>query len=340
MNTNNKELLKVNKLKTYFYTHEGIVKAVDEVSFSINQGETLGIVGESGSGKSVTALTIMRLIPQPPGKIVDGEIIFKGKDLAKISETEMRKIRGRRISMIFQEPMTSLDPVFTIGHEIMETILLHQNVSKKVAAERAINMLEMVGIPDARKRMKNYPHELSGGMRQRIMIAMALSCNPALLIADEPTTALDVTIQAQILNLMNDLKKKFNTAVLMITHDLGVISEMCDYVAVMYAGHIVEYTDVFSIFEKPLHPYTQGLNKSIPRMDIEVETLETIKGSVPNLLHLDPGCPFASRCEYAFERCIREMPELLEIEPRHLVKCHLIEEQYKAKKQDEKKASL
>jgi oligopeptide/dipeptide ABC transporter ATP-binding protein len=324
-----KELLKVSNLKTYFFTHEGIVKAVDNVNFSVNQGETLGIVGESGSGKSVTALSIMRLIPQPPGKIVSGEIVFEGKNLCTLSEKEMRKIRGRKISMIFQEPMTSLDPVFTIGHEIVETILLHQNVAKKEATERAIQMLEVVGIPDAYRRMKNYPHELSGGMRQRIMIAMALSCNPALLIADEPTTALDVTIQAQILRLMNDLKKKFNTAVLMITHDLGVISEMCDYVAVMYAGHIVEYTDIYTIFEKPMHPYTKGLSKSIPRMDKETKNLETIKGIVPNLLHLPPGCPFAPRCEYAFDRCFKEMPELIEVEPNHLVNCHLMEEKFK-----------
>lgn len=322
-----KELLKVNNLKTYFFTHEGIVKAVDSVNFSVNQGETLGIVGESGSGKSVTALSIMRLIPQPPGKIVSGDIIFNGKNLCTLNEKEMRKIRGSKISMIFQEPMTSLDPVFTIGHEIVETIMLHQNVTKKEAGERAIQMLEVVGIPDAHKRIKNYPHELSGGMRQRIMIAMALSCNPVLLIADEPTTALDVTIQAQILRLINDLKKKFDTAVLMITHDLGVISEMCDYVAVMYAGHIVEYTDIYTIFEKPMHPYTQGLNKSIPRMDKETKNLETIRGIVPNLLCLPPGCPFNSRCEYAFERCFKEMPELIEVEPRHLVKCHLLEEQ-------------
>ncbi|MDD4363762.1 MAG: ABC transporter ATP-binding protein [Atribacterota bacterium] len=323
-----KELLKVNNLKTYFFTHEGTVKAVDAVSFSINQGETLGIVGESGSGKSVTALSIMRLIPKPPGEIVSGEVIFEGKNLCTLNEREMRRIRGSKISMIFQEPMTSLDPVFTIGHEIVETILLHQSLTKKEAYKKAVQMLEVVGIPDADKRMKNYPHELSGGMRQRVMIAMALSCNPALLIADEPTTALDVTIQAQILHLMNELKKEFNTSVLMITHDLGVISEMCDHVAVMYAGHIVEYTDIYTIFEKPLHPYTEGLNRSIPRMDKEKKILDTIKGVVPNLLHLPPGCPFAPRCEYAYEKCLKEMPELIEVEPNHLVKCHLIAEKY------------
>ena len=325
-----KELLKVNNLKTYFYTHEGVIKAVDAVSFSVKQGETLGIVGDSGSGKSVTALSIMRLIPNPPGRIVGGEIIFEGRNLCSLGEKEMQKIRGRKISMIFQEPMTSLDPVFTIGHEITETILLHQNLSKQEAREKAIQMLEVVGIPDAARRMNNYPHELSGGMRQRIMIAMALSCNPALLIADEPTTALDVTIQSQILWLINDLKRKFNTAVLIITHDLGVISEMCDYVAVMYAGHIVEYTDVYTIFENPLHPYTKGLNRSIPRMDEDREKLESIKGMVPNLLHLPPGCPFHPRCEHAFERCFHEIPEFIEVEPYHLVKCHMVEKKHKS----------
>jgi len=325
-----KELLKVNNLKTYFYTHEGVIKAVDAVSFSVKQGETLGIVGESGSGKSVTALSIMRLIPNPPGRIVGGEIIFEGRNLCSLGEKEMQKIRGRKISMIFQEPMTSLDPVFTIGHEITETILLHQNLSKQEAREKAIQMLEVVGIPDAARRMNNYPHELSGGMRQRIMIAMALSCNPALLIADEPTTALDVTIQSQILWLINDLKRKFNTAVLIITHDLGVISEMCDYVAVMYAGHVVEYTDVYTIFENPLHPYTKGLNRSIPRMDEDREKLESIKGMVPNLLHLPSGCPFHPRCEHAFERCFHEIPEFIEVEPYHLVKCHMVEKEHKS----------
>lgn len=323
-----KELLRVSNLKTYFFSHEGVVKAVDAVSFSVRQGETLGIVGESGSGKSVTALSIMRLIPQPPGKIISGEIIFNGENIISLTEKQMQKIRGEKISMIFQEPMTSLDPVFTIGHEIVETILLHEKISKQEAGKKAIQMLEVVGIPDPVRRMKNYPHELSGGMRQRIMIAIALSCNPELLIADEPTTALDVTIQAQILRLMNDLKTRFNTSVLMITHDLGIISEMCDYVAVMYAGHIVEYTDVYTIFDKPLHPYTIGLNRSIPRMDRETEKLETIRGIVPNLLSLPKGCPFNSRCDLAFDRCFQEMPELIEVEPEHFVKCFLIEKGY------------
>ncbi len=320
-----KELLVVKNLKTHFFTHEGIVKAVDGISFSLNKGETLGLVGESGCGKSVSSLSIMRLIPDPPGKIVDGEIWFEGKNLLKLNLKKMRDIRGKKISMIFQEPMTSLDPVFTIGSEIMETIQLHQGLKKEQARKRAINILKIVGFPDPEVRINNYPHQLSGGMRQRAMIAMALSCNPTLLIADEPTTALDVTIQAQILKLINDLKKEFGTSVLLITHDLGVIAEMCEYVAVMYAGHIVEYTDVNTLFSNPLHPYTLGLNKSIPRMDTEVERLDTIKGLVPNLLNLPPGCPFYPRCDYRLKKCLQEMPELVEVENRHLVKCHLVE---------------
>ena len=320
-----KELLVVKNLKTHFFTHEGIVKAVDGISFSLNEGETLGLVGESGCGKSVSSLSIMRLIPDPPGKIVDGEIWFEGKNLLKLDLKKMRDIRGKKISMIFQEPMTSLDPVFTIGSEIMETIQLHQGLKKEQARKRAINILKIVGFPDPEVRINNYPHQLSGGMRQRAMIAMALSCNPTLLIADEPTTALDVTIQAQILKLINDLKKEFGTSVLLITHDLGVIAEMCEYVAVMYAGHIVEYTDVNTLFSNPLHPYTLGLNKSIPRMDTEVERLDTIKGLVPNLLNLPPGCPFYPRCDYRLKKCLQEMPELVEVENRHLVKCHLVE---------------
>jgi peptide/nickel transport system ATP-binding protein/oligopeptide transport system ATP-binding protein len=319
-----KELLKVKNLKTYFFTHEGTVKAVDEVSFSVNQGKTLGLVGESGCGKSVTALSIMRLIPNPPGKIVSGEIWFEGKNLLKLDEKEIRKIRGKKISMIFQEPMTSLDPVFTIGHEIVEAIQLHQGLNKDEAKKKAIEALKIVGIPDVEKRINNYPHQLSGGMRQRVMIAMALSCNPTLLIADEPTTALDVTIQAQILRLINDLKDKFGASVMLITHNLGVIAEMCDYVAVMYAGHIVEYTNVDTLFHNPLHPYTRGLHKSIPRLDLEVERLDTIKGLVPNLLNLPSGCPFHPRCDFCFKRCVEEMPELIEIEDSHLVKCHLV----------------
>ena len=317
-------LIEVKNLKTYFFTHEGTVKAVDGVSFKIKQGETLGIVGESGSGKSVTALSVMKLIPHPPGKIIGGEIYFEGKDLLKLDNKEIRKIRGKKISMIFQEPMTSLDPVFTIGHEIGEAIQLHQGLNKKEARKKAIEILKIVGIPDVEKRIDNYPHELSGGMRQRVMIAMALSCNPTLLIADEPTTALDVTIQAQILRLINDLKDKFGASVMLITHDLGVIAEMCDNVAVMYAGHIVEYTDVYTLFSNPLHPYTKGLSKSIPRMNVETEHLDAIPGIVPNLLDLPSGCPFHTRCDFCFKKCMEEMPELIEIENSHLVKCHLV----------------
>jgi len=319
-----KTLLEVKNLKTHFFTHEGTVKAVDGISFRINQGETLGIVGESGSGKSVTALSVMRLIPHPPGKIVNGEICFEGKDLLKLDDKEIRKIRGKKISMIFQEPMTSLDPVFTIGHEIIEAIRLHQGLKKEKAQKKAIEILKIVGIPDVEKRINNYPHELSGGMRQRVMIAMALSCNPTLLIADEPTTALDVTIQAQILRLINDLKGKFGASVMLITHDLGVIAEMCDHVAVMYAGHIVEHTDIYTLFDNPLHPYTKGLSKSIPRLDLEVENLDAIPGIVPNLLDLPSGCPFHPRCDFCFKKCMEEMPELIEIENSHLVKCHLV----------------
>jgi len=318
-----KELLEIKNLKTHFFTHEGTIKAVDRVSLKVDQGKTLGIVGESGSGKSVTALSIMRLIPQPPGKIVSGEVYFEGQDLLKLSDKEIRKIRGRKISMIFQEPMTSLDPVFTIGHEMIETIQLHQGLNKREAKEKALEILKIVGIPDVEKRIDNYPHELSGGMRQRVMIAMALSCHPTLLIADEPTTALDVTIQAQILRLINDLKSRFSTSVILITHDLGVIAEMCDYVAVMYAGHIVEYAEVFTIFERSLHPYTQALSKSIPRLDREMGKLQVIPGMVPNLLDLPAGCPFHPRCTFSFEKCYTEIPELIEVENSHLVKCHL-----------------
>jgi len=316
-------LLSIKNLQTHFFTHEGTVAAVNGVDLSIAKGETLGVVGESGCGKSVTALSIMRLIPDPPGKIVGGEILFEGQNLFELSEREMRNIRGKKISMIFQEPMTSLDPVFTIGHEIGETLQLHQGLRREKARQGAIEALRTVGMPDAEKRTDNYPHELSGGMRQRAMIAMALACNPSLLIADEPTTALDVTIQAQILQLMNDLKEKFGTSVMIITHDLGVVAEMCDNVAVMYAGYVVEYTDVDTLFSNPLHPYTRGLKRSIPRLDVEVERLDTIDGMVPDLLHIPAGCPFNPRCSSCFDRCLREMPELLEVQQGHHVKCHL-----------------
>jgi len=316
------ELLKIQGLKTYFFTHEGTVKAVDNVNITIKKGETLGLVGESGCGKSVTALSIMRLIPSPPGKIVDGKIFFQGKNLLEIQEKEMRRIRGGKISMIFQEPMTSLDPMFTIGQEIIEIIKLHQGLKKEEAKKKAIESLKIVGMPDPEKRINEYPHELSGGMRQRAMIAMALSCNPSLLIADEPTTALDVTIQAQILRLIEELKEKFEASVLMITHDLGVIAKTCDNVAVMYAGHIVEQTDVKTLFRNPLHPYTKGLIKSIPRLDIDTKKLDIIKGSVPNLLDIPTGCPFHPRCEYCTEFCKIDNPELYEVEKNHLLRCH------------------
>ena len=316
------DILRIEDLKTYFFTHEGTVKAVDGVNLKIKKGETLGLVGESGCGKSVTALSIMRLIPSPPGKIVSGKIHFEGKNLLDLNEKEMRKIRGRKISMIFQEPMTSLDPMFTIGHEIIEVLKLHQGLKKDEARKKAIESLKLVGIPDPEKRINEYPHELSGGMKQRAMIAMALSCNPALLIADEPTTALDVTIQAQILRLIDSLKKKLGTSVLIITHDLGVIAETCENVAVMYAGHIVEQTDVKTLFRKPLHPYTKGLIKSIPRLDIDIKRLDIIKGMVPNLLDIPFGCPYHPRCDFCKDRCKKELPELYEAEKDHLIRCH------------------
>ncbi len=317
------ELLRVEDLKTYFFTHDGTVKAVDGVSFTINKGETLGLVGESGCGKSVTALSIMRLIQSPPGKIVGGKIFFEGKNLLDISEKEMRKIRGCKISMIFQEPMTSLDPMFTIGSEIMEVLKIHQGLKKDEAKKKAIESLCTVRFPDPEKRIDDYPHELSGGMRQRVMIAMALSCNPALLIADEPTTALDVTIQAQILKLIDELRKEFNTSVLLITHDLGVIAKTCDNVALMYAGYMVEYADVHTFFREPLHPYAQALLKSIPRLDVDTERLKIIQGLVPNLLDLPSGCPFHPRCEFCFERCTKQLPSLVKVGKHHWVRCYL-----------------
>jgi peptide/nickel transport system ATP-binding protein/oligopeptide transport system ATP-binding protein len=317
------DLLQIKDLQTYFFTYEGVVKAVDGVSLSIKKGETLGLVGESGCGKSVTALSIMRLIQSPPGKIVGGHIYLEETDLLSLSEKEMRKIRGKKISMIFQEPMTSLDPMFTIGNEIMEVLKLHQGLNKEEARKKAIDALKTVRFPDPENRIDNYPHELSGGMRQRAMIAMALSCNPALLIADEPTTALDVTIQTQILRLINDLRKDFKTAVLLITHDLGVIAESCENVALMYAGYVVESSDVNTFFSNPLHPYAKGLLKSIPRLDKTIKRLDIIKGRVPNLLEIPSGCPFHPRCKHCFEKCTQELPKLINIEKNHTVRCHL-----------------
>lgn len=319
------ELVRVKDLKTYFFTHDGVVKAVDGINFKIGKEETFGLVGESGCGKSVTALSVIRLISSPPGRIVSGNIYFEGQDLLELTEREMRGIRGKKISMIFQEPMTSLDPVFTIGHEIMEAIQLHQGLEKGKAKNRAIEALRIVGMSDPERRINSYPHELSGGMRQRAMIAMALSCNPSLLIADEPTTALDVTIQAQILGLINELKGKFAMSIMLITHDLGVIAEMCDSVAVMYAGHIVEYASVDALFRNPLHPYTKGLHGSIPRLNVETERLKIIRGLVPNLLDVPSGCPFHPRCDFRTDRCTKEMPELIEVEEHHMVMCHLVD---------------
>jgi len=323
-------LLKVNNLKTYFFTDDGVVKAVDGVNFEVYPGETLGIVGESGCGKSVTSLSILRLLDEK-GKIVDGEIIFEGKDLVKLDENKMREIRGNDIAMIFQEPMVALNPVYTVGDQIMEAIILHQKVHKDEARKIAIDMLRKVGIPEPEKRVDEYPHELSGGMRQRAMIAMALSCHPKLLIADEPTTALDVTIQAQILELMKQLQKDLDMAIIMITHDLGVIAEISDRVAVMYAGKMVEYTDVKRLFKNPKHPYTWALLNAIPRLDIEQERLFSIPGVVPDALHFPSGCKFHTRCEFATEKCRNEEPGLIEIEDGHFVACWNIEKLEAAK---------
>ncbi|NLK08465.1 MAG: ABC transporter ATP-binding protein [Firmicutes bacterium] len=315
------KLLEVKGLKTYFYTDDGVIPAVDGVDFTLNRGETIGIVGESGCGKSVTSLSIMGLIPDPPGKIVDGEILFEGADLLNKSEAEMRRIRGNEISMIFQEPMTSLNPVFTIGNQIMETIMLHQHLNKTEARKQAIRMLQLVGIPSPEARIDEYPHQLSGGMRQRVMIAMALSCNPTLLIADEPTTALDVTIQAQILDLMRELRDEFGTSIMLITHDLGVVAELAEQVVVMYAGKIVERADVKSLFVDPLHPYTLGLMGSIPKLTEEQERLQVIEGVVPNPAFMPEGCRFHPRCQEARDICRQEEPPLLEHKPNHEAAC-------------------
>ena len=298
----NEKVREVNNLKTFFITDEGEIPAVDGVDFSIERGETLALVGESGCGKSVTSLSILRLIATPPGKIVDGEILYNGRDLLKLSEKEMRSVRGNDISMIFQEPMTSLNPVFTVGKQIMESLIYHQNMTKEQARERAIEMLRLVDIPNPEKCINNYPHNLSGGMRQRVMIAMALACNPKVLIADEPTTALDVTIQAQILKLMAELQKKTETGIILITHDLGIVAQIARNVIHNYAGEAVEYADVRSIFKDPRHPYTIGLRKSIPSIHETQDELYTIKGMVPRPKNLPKGCLFSPRCEYANDR--------------------------------------
>ncbi|GAB4306590.1 MAG: ABC transporter ATP-binding protein [Candidatus Bipolaricaulota bacterium] len=325
-------LVELRDLKTHFYTEDGVVKAVDGVSFSIEREKTLGVVGESGCGKSVTALSIMGLVPMPPGKITAGKILFHRNghsvELTSLNPKgrEYRSIRGKEIAMIFQEPMTSLNPVFTIGYQIMEAIRLHQKARKREARAKAIEMLRQVGIPLPEQRVDEYPHQLSGGMRQRAMIAMALSCNPSLLIADEPTTALDVTIQAQVLDLMRDIQRKFRTSILFITHNLGVVAEMCQDVVVMYLGKVVEQAPVGPLFHDPKHPYTQGLLHSIPSLATKKKRLEPITGVVPDPLDAPPGCPFNPRCPHTMEVCTQEMPPLAEVAPEHEAACWLYKE--------------
>lgn len=325
-------ILEVKDLCTSFFTEDGEVKAVDGVSFSVPAGKTLGIVGESGSGKSITSLSILRLI-QSPGKIKSGQVLFDGKDLLKLSDKDMRKIRGNEISMIFQEPMTSLNPVFTIGEQISEVYRIHWNLSKKEAKEKSIEMLKLVGIPSPEKRIDQYPHELSGGMRQRVMIAMALACNPKLLIADEPTTALDVTIQAQILTLIKELQQKLHMSVIFITHDLGVVAETCDYVAVMYCGKVVEYADVKTLFKNPQHPYTVGLLNSLPRHDIDQDELIAIKGNVPSPFEMPKGCAFAPRCPHASTICHTKEPELVPHLENNEIRCWIYTDEWDGEKE-------
>ena len=320
-------LLEIKGLKTYFSTDEGLVRAVDGVDLRIERGETLGVVGESGCGKTVTALSIMRLIPEPPGKIVEGQILWEGRNLLDLPPAQMRKIRGKEIAMIFQEPMTSLNPVFTCGEQIAEALRLHEGLSRRDAVDKTVELLKVVHIPNPERRAREYPHQLSGGMRQRVMIAMALSCNPKLLIADEPTTALDVTIQAQILDLLNELKSRFRMAVMLITHDMGVIAEIAQRVVVMYAARTAEEASALDLFKEPLHPYTQGLLRSIPRIDLaatQKRRLESISGVVPTLKgDIPPGCRFAPRCPYVKAVCTEKDPELKEVRPGHKVACWL-----------------
>ena len=318
-------LLSVQNLQTNFHTEFGLIRAVDGVTFSMDAGETIGIVGESGCGKSVTARSIMRIIPQPPGEIESGEIIFEGVNLLTLANSEMRKVRGNKISMIFQDPMTSLNPVFRIGKQISEAIKLHQGISKQEALEKSIEMLRVVGIPSPAKRVVDYPHQMSGGMRQRVMIAMALSCRPKLMIADEPTTALDVTIQAQILNLMQKLKEETGASIILITHNLGVVAEMAQRIIVMYAGRIFEQAAVKDLFKKHYHPYTENLLKAIPKYyeTNEGKRLHVIPGIVPSLLDLPKGCKLSNRCDRAFQKCFEEEPGLIEVEPGHTARCWL-----------------
>jgi peptide/nickel transport system ATP-binding protein/oligopeptide transport system ATP-binding protein len=322
-------LLEVLDLRTYFRSDEGVAKAVDGVSYRLLEGETLGLVGESGCGKSVTALSILRLIPDPPGRIVGGRVVFEGRDLLGLDEREMRRVRGNDVAMIFQEPMTALNPVFTVGDQIAETVRLHQGLGKEAARARAVEMLALVGIPSPEQRVDEYPHQMSGGMRQRVMIAMAMSCDPRLLIADEPTTALDVTVQAQILELIRDLQGRTGMSVLLITHDLGVIAETADHVAVMYAGKVVEYASAEALFETPRHPYTIGLFRSLPDLARPGERLHAIQGTVPSAFHFPSGCRFRTRCPLARERCAAVEPPLEAVPGSgavHTAACHFLEE--------------
>ena len=315
-------LLEVRDLKTYFFTDDGVVKAVDGISYDIEAGETLGLVGESGCGKSVSALSLLRLIPSPPGRIVGGEVLFEGVDLLKVSDDAIRHVRGNRIAMIFQEPMTSLNPVLTISRQLTEALELHLKLDGTAAKQRAIQLLDMVGIPEAAARIDDYPHQFSGGMRQRVMIAMALSCNPKLLLADEPTTALDVTIQAQVLEILARLSREFGTAVIIITHNLGVVARYADRVNVMYAGKIIETATAKTLYANPKHPYTVGLLTSVPRLDQERKSkLIPIEGVPPDLINMPPGCPFYPRCTYRVDKCAQEMPPLIDIEDGHRAAC-------------------
>jgi oligopeptide transport system ATP-binding protein len=332
---NNGNLLEVSDLRTYFHTDDGLVKAVDGISFSLKRGETLGIVGESGSGKSVTNLSILRLIQSPPGEIVSGKVVFTGQDILRLTEAEVRKIRGRRIAIIFQDPMTSLNPFLKISRQLMEMTQLHLGHSKAEAYEHAIKMLETVGIPEARRRVDDYPHQFSGGMRQRVMIAMALSCKPELLIADEPSTALDVTIQAQILELIKKLKDETGTSVILITHDLGVVAGMTDHVVVMYAGKLFEQAPTDELFALPGNPYTKGLLRSVPDPSSEQGKLYQIPGQPPDLARLPPGCPFAPRCERSEEICTREYPPLVELNATHHSLCHFAKEVYEESRKEQ-----
>ena len=325
----NENVLEIKDLKTYFYTPDGIVKAVDGINLSVKRGSILGIVGESGCGKSMTAMSILNLVPQPPGKIVSGEILYEGRDILKLKEPEMRAIRGAKISMIFQEPMTALNPVFTVGEQIAEALRVHKGMNRREALDKAAELLSLVNIPSARDRIKDYPHQLSGGMRQRVMIAMAISCSPSIVIADEPTTALDVTVQAQVLDLLKQLMEKMGMSMILITHDLGVIAEAANDVAVMYAGRIVEYTSTEGLFAAPTHPYTEGLLNSIPRFNKKKrERLKAIPGVVPRLLDLPEGCKFYGRCGIAIDRCKKEEPLLKEKAKGHLARCWVRERGY------------